>query len=72
MTLEIGKQYAFAGDNNKRYEIVDIHGAMDVPPLYIIRLVGRIPVSVARPQYTLTQRMAIRELTELPAYNRVG
>jgi hypothetical protein len=72
MIYEVGQQFSFAGDNNKRYEIVDIHGHQGQSKLIIIRLVGRIPVSVARPQYTLTERMAARELTELPAYNRVG
>jgi hypothetical protein len=66
-TFEVGKEYHFAQDYDRKYTLDAIYGIEKNTPsqgvLYIISELGRVPKTVRRAQYTLTEDMAQRDLT---------
>ena len=68
--FEEGKLYRYAGDNNRIYRLDAIYGDRKNAPsqgvLYIITEYGRVPKTVRRAQYVLTEEMAARDLSTGP------
>lgn len=64
--ITIGSVWIYKPDNNRRYKVIDIHPDSnhipDAGKLVIIRLEGRLPVSMVRVSHTLTEKMAQEEL----------